>query len=108
MTRSSSADDEANPLTGVNRAIVPFLACGDLSAFDSDRTYPIHDPEYVALAPAQAPIAPPYAEALARRRAGEGQEGTRTATLECTATVATAEVALAGADQYLVLDDQVV
>lgn len=28
-----------NELEGINRVIVPFLACGDLSAFDSDRTY---------------------------------------------------------------------
>jgi hypothetical protein len=26
-------------LTGPNRFIVPFLACGDLSAYDSDKTY---------------------------------------------------------------------
>ena len=28
-------------LTGVNRVVVPFVACGDLSAFDSDRDYPL-------------------------------------------------------------------
>lgn len=28
-------------LEGVNRTIVPFLACGDLSAYDSDMTYPL-------------------------------------------------------------------
>jgi tRNA (cytidine32/guanosine34-2'-O)-methyltransferase len=27
-------------LTGVNRVIVPFVACGDLSAFDADMTHP--------------------------------------------------------------------
>ena len=31
-----------NCLTGANRVIVPFLACGDLSGFDSDMTYPLH------------------------------------------------------------------
>lgn len=35
------ADVDFNQLEGPNRVIVPFLACGDLSAFDSDRTYPL-------------------------------------------------------------------
>lgn len=30
-----------NSVTGENRVIVPFLACGDLSGFDSDMTYPV-------------------------------------------------------------------
>lgn len=30
-----------NELTGSNRIIVPFLACGDLSAYDSDTNYPL-------------------------------------------------------------------
>lgn len=34
-------DQEFNSLAGVNRCIVPFVACGDLSAFDSDMTYPV-------------------------------------------------------------------
>ena len=34
-------DEFVNTLTGVNRVIAPFLACGDLSAFDSDMTYPL-------------------------------------------------------------------
>lgn len=33
--------DELNNLEGPNRIIVPFLACGDLSGFDSDKTYPL-------------------------------------------------------------------
>uniref|UniRef100_A0A3B3VR67 Putative tRNA (cytidine(32)/guanosine(34)-2'-O)-methyltransferase n=1 Tax=Poecilia latipinna TaxID=48699 RepID=A0A3B3VR67_9TELE len=36
-----SYDVDFNQLEGSNRVIVPFLACGDLSAFDSDRTYPL-------------------------------------------------------------------
>lgn len=28
-------------LTGVNKKIIPFLVCGDLSGFDSDTTYPL-------------------------------------------------------------------
>ncbi len=31
---------ELTPLVGVNKVIVPFLACGDLSGFDSDKSYP--------------------------------------------------------------------
>lgn len=40
------SDVDFNQLEGPNRVIVPFLACGDLSAFDSDRTYPlqVHPP----------------------------------------------------------------
>lgn len=30
-----------NQWEGPNRVIVPFLACGDLSAYDSDMTYPL-------------------------------------------------------------------
>ena len=34
-------DVDFNSLEGPNRVIVPFLACGDLSGFDSDKTYPL-------------------------------------------------------------------
>ena len=34
-------DQDFNSLTGVNRCIVPFVACGDLSGYDSDMTYPM-------------------------------------------------------------------
>ena len=34
-------DVDFNMLEGPNRVIVPFLACGDLSGFDSDMTYPL-------------------------------------------------------------------
>ena len=54
-----------NELEGINRVIVPFLACGDLSAFDSDRTYSL-GPEYQYHAPAQSPISPPYQQVLQR------------------------------------------
>ena len=30
-----------NELTGLNRTIVPFLACGDLSGYDADQSYPL-------------------------------------------------------------------
>lgn len=31
----------SNPSLGSNRVLVPFLACGDLSGFDSDQNYPL-------------------------------------------------------------------
>mmetsp|Transcript_40800 Transcript_40800/g.66164 ORF Transcript_40800/g.66164 Transcript_40800/m.66164 type:complete len:301 (-) Transcript_40800:525-1427(-) len=54
-----------NELTGPNRIIVPFIACGDLSGYnyDPDMSYPL-EPGYVYRPPTQAPIAPPYKEAL--------------------------------------------
>ncbi|XP_039280248.1 putative tRNA (cytidine(32)/guanosine(34)-2'-O)-methyltransferase [Nilaparvata lugens] len=60
-------------LVGVNKEIVPFLACGDLSGFDSDMTYPLPadaDGNYNCLMPVQGPIDPPYEEAIAVARAG--------------------------------------
>lgn len=56
------------------RWIAPFLACGDLSAWDSDATYKL--PEgHVSLDPVQPPTAPPYKEALERRRVEGGAYG---------------------------------
>lgn len=34
-------DEDFNQLEGPNRVIVPFVACGDLSAYDSDKSYPL-------------------------------------------------------------------
>lgn len=28
-------------LEGINRIVVPFMACGDLSGYDADKTYPV-------------------------------------------------------------------
>ncbi|XP_043936243.1 putative tRNA (cytidine(32)/guanosine(34)-2'-O)-methyltransferase isoform X2 [Protopterus annectens] len=59
-------DIDFNQLEGPNRVIVPFLACGDLSAYDSDRTYPLQlEPgkQYTYVPPTQPPIHPPYQEA---------------------------------------------
>lgn len=58
--------DAFNQLEGPNRYIVPFVACGDLSAYDSDMTYSLQmskDKEYVYHPPVQDPIDPPYQEA---------------------------------------------
>ncbi|XP_059149948.1 putative tRNA (cytidine(32)/guanosine(34)-2'-O)-methyltransferase [Physella acuta] len=58
-------------LEGPNRVIVPFLACGDLSGFDSDMTYPLElglGEAYTYHEPTQSPINPPYKEACELRR----------------------------------------
>ena len=43
---------------------MPFMACGDLSGYDADQTYPLTtsraEKEYQSLSPAQEPINPPY------------------------------------------------
>ncbi|KAI9682414.1 MAG: hypothetical protein M1817_000468 [Caeruleum heppii] len=60
-----------------DRWIAPFLACGDLSAFDADATY--HLPEgRVSLDPVQPPTAPPYKRALEMRKAAGGAYGKTT------------------------------
>ncbi|KAI5819284.1 FtsJ-like methyltransferase-domain-containing protein [Pyronema omphalodes] len=52
----------------VVRYIVPFVACGDLSAYDSDATY--HLPEgRESIDPVQPPTAPPYKRAVELRKA---------------------------------------
>uniref|UniRef100_A0A0B7AHG6 Putative tRNA (cytidine(32)/guanosine(34)-2'-O)-methyltransferase n=2 Tax=Arion vulgaris TaxID=1028688 RepID=A0A0B7AHG6_9EUPU len=58
-------------LEGPNRVIVPFLAYGDLSGFDSDMTYSLElEPgeTYVYHEPTQSPINPPYQEACHLRK----------------------------------------
>ena len=57
-----------------NRWIAPFVACGDLSAWDADATY--HLPkDRVSLDPIQPPTAPPYKRALELRRQKGGLYG---------------------------------
>ncbi|CAL8291750.1 unnamed protein product [Boreogadus saida] len=66
-----SYDVDFNQLEGPNRIIVPFLACGDLSAYDSDQTYPLQldaSQEYRYTPPTQPPIKPPYQQACLLRR----------------------------------------
>ncbi|CAG8467210.1 8981_t:CDS:2 [Ambispora gerdemannii] len=53
--------DENNKLLGPSRLIVPFVACGDASGFDSDQTYPL---EEKSLDPLQPPIGAPYRTAI--------------------------------------------
>ena len=59
------------------RWIAPFVACGDLSAWDADATY--HLPKNrVSLDPVQPPTAPPYKRALELRRRRGGLYGKTT------------------------------
>ena len=59
------------------RYIAPFLACGDLSAWDADASFKL--PEgHVSLDPVQPPTAPPYKTALEKRRADGGAYGKTT------------------------------
>lgn len=57
-----------------HRWIPSFIACGDLSAWDSDATYAL-PPDYVALDPVQPPTAPPYRKALELRKQMGGAYG---------------------------------
>jgi hypothetical protein len=59
------------PYVSLFRIIVPFLACGDLSAYDSDRTYGLDlntGEEYQYRPPNQQPIRPPYENAVNLKR----------------------------------------
>jgi tRNA (cytidine32/guanosine34-2'-O)-methyltransferase len=69
----SSLPDPAK-IAANNRWIAPFLACGDLSAFDADASHKL--PEgYISLDPVQPPTAPPYRQALEERKKQGGAYG---------------------------------
>lgn len=71
---SEEEDGEDDVEEGGSRWIAPFLACGDLSAYDSDATY--HLPkDRVSLDPVQPPTAPPYKRALEMRKLAGGAYG---------------------------------
>lgn len=73
ITEVTLPEDEAEAKQE-GRWIVPFLACGDLSAFDADASY--HLPkDRVTLDPVQPPTAPPYKRALEMRKAAGGAYG---------------------------------
>lgn len=68
------SDDEDEDAHQDNRWIAPFLACGDLSAYDADASY--HLPkDHVVLDPVQPPTAPPYKKALENRKQVGGAYG---------------------------------
>lgn len=56
------------------RWIAPFIACGDLSSYDSDASYQLPD-GHVSLDPVQPPTAPPYKRALEMRKLAGGAYG---------------------------------
>lgn len=56
-----------NELLGPSSLVVPFVACGDLSGFDPDKSYPLDlddGVQYVYRDPVQPPIKPNYHTAL--------------------------------------------
>uniref|UniRef100_A0A8C5K8Z9 Putative tRNA (cytidine(32)/guanosine(34)-2'-O)-methyltransferase n=1 Tax=Jaculus jaculus TaxID=51337 RepID=A0A8C5K8Z9_JACJA len=68
-----SYNSDFNQLDGPSRLIVPFVTCGDLSAYDSDRSYPLDlqdGSEYKYTPPTQPPISPPYQEACRLKKKG--------------------------------------
>lgn len=59
-----------NPLLGPNALVMKFVACGDLSGWDADKSYPLESEElgltYQYTPPVQPPINPNYASYLQR------------------------------------------
>lgn len=70
----SESEDEDDIEEGGKRWIAPFLACGDLSAYDADATYQLPK-DRVSLDPVQPPTAPPYRRALEMRKLAGGAYG---------------------------------
>ncbi|XP_018012598.1 putative tRNA (cytidine(32)/guanosine(34)-2'-O)-methyltransferase [Hyalella azteca] len=71
---SSATHDWKDQLLGpVDRLIVPFVTCGDLSAYDADTSYSLLElgigEPYSYKPPVQPPINPAYQSALDQRRA---------------------------------------
>ncbi|CAM1506474.1 Fc.00g061150.m01.CDS01 [Cosmosporella sp. VM-42] len=69
----AAARDKDQAREKSTRWIAPFIACGDLSAFDSDASYQLPE-DYVSLDPVQPPIAPPYKRAVQMRAAMSGSQ----------------------------------
>jgi len=62
----------ATPRLGLNRVMVPFVACGDLSGFDADQSYQIEeDTDYELKSVVQMPINPPYKKAKEMKRTSQ-------------------------------------
>lgn len=74
LESDDEGEDKGDPEASGPRWIAPFLACGDLSAYDADATY--HLPkDRVSLDPVQPPTAPPYKRALEMRKLAGGAYG---------------------------------
>ena len=70
-------DSESATLDGSNAVVVPFVACGDLSGFDADQSYPLQiegEAEYKHLPPVAAPLSASYIDAVRKKR-GSGAVG---------------------------------
>ena len=74
LSTSSAAGPSTIQYTSENRWIASFIACGDLSAWDSDASYAL-PPDHVSLDPVQPPMAPPYKRALELRKEKGGAYG---------------------------------
>ncbi|CAL8087763.1 unnamed protein product [Calicophoron daubneyi] len=61
------------------KAILPFVACGDLSGYDSDLCYTL-GPNYEYKEPVQPPIAPAYSDVCRKARATKSDPSTSTVT----------------------------
>lgn len=64
-------DKLENQLPKELREIASFIACGDLSSYDSDATYAVEEFDKLTLDPVQSPTAPPYKKAIEMKRRGE-------------------------------------
>ncbi|KAK6203828.1 tRNA (uridine-2'-O-)-methyltransferase trm7 [Pestalotiopsis sp. IQ-011] len=76
-TAEVEVEDVSVPEDNSVRWIAPFIACGDLSAFDSDASYKL-PPGHISLDPVQPPTAPPYKRALEMRKVKGGAYGKTT------------------------------
>jgi len=74
ITELELGSDDEDDKEKDHRWIAPFLACGDLSAFDADATYSLPK-DHVSLPPVQPPTAPPYKKALELRKTAGGAYG---------------------------------
>ncbi|KAA3674045.1 tRNA (cytidine32/guanosine34-2'-O)-methyltransferase [Paragonimus westermani] len=63
------------------KALLPFVACGDLSGFDADLCYSL-DADYVSLPPVQCPIDPAYSDVCRRARSTLSHKETQPETSE--------------------------
>ncbi|GAA5874318.1 hypothetical protein JCM16303_005808 [Sporobolomyces ruberrimus] len=68
-TDGRSESERTNEIAGSMRFIAPFVACGDLSGFDSETHYPLLNKD-IPVEPLQAPTNPAYREFMALRRQG--------------------------------------
>lgn len=72
-TGTKKADRSSSAVSDLHPAVVPFLACGDLSGFgppgmvlDSNKSYPMDSKDYVS--PIAPPIHPPYETSMLRQK----------------------------------------